>query len=139
MRRRCTRIRTVPGTVMCRRIAKKLSVSVSLRPYDSAKHCMYDLLMTLLWLVVAALLFFDTLFAYKRPIWVLLLWGGVVAGVLVDAGMKLWECDACEHGVPTVLVGVALGAQIALMAAVPGVPASNDYKKLQSGQESRFP
>ena len=61
----------------------------------------------------------------------------MAAGVLVDAGIKLWGCDACEHGVPTVLVGVALGAQIALMAAMP-VPA--DYEKLQQdSREPRFP
>lgn len=93
---------------------------------------------SLLWLVVTAVLVFDTLFAYKRPIWVLLLRGGVAAGVLVDAGITLWGCDACEHGLPTVLVGVALGAQIALMAVDKPVPAN--YEKLQQDtREPRFP
>lgn len=91
---------------------------------------------SLLWLVVAALLLFDALFAYKRPLWVLLLRGGVAAGVLVDAAVKLWGCDACEHGIPTLLVGAALGSQIALMATM---PAPTDYEKLQDGRESRFP
>lgn len=93
---------------------------------------------SLLWLMVATVLLFDTLFAYKRPIWVLLLRGGVAAGVLVDAGIKLWGCDACEHGIPTLLVGVALGAQIALMAVDKPVPAN--YEKLQQDtREPRFP
>ena len=91
---------------------------------------------SVLWLVVAAVLLLDTLFAYKRPVWVLLLRGGVAAGVLVDAGIKLWGCDACEHGLPTLLVGVALGAQIALMAVDKPVPT--DYEKLES-RETRFP
>lgn len=92
---------------------------------------------SLLWLAVTAALLFDTLFAYKRPLWVLLLRGGVAAGVFVDAGIKLWGCAACEHGVPTVLVGVALGAQIALMATM---PAPTDYEKLrEDAREPRFP
>ena len=94
--------------------------------------------LSVLWLVLAALLLLDTMFAYKRPIWVLLLRGGVAAGVLVDACIKLWGCDACEHGIPTLLVGVALGSQIALMAVDKPVPA--DYKKLQQDtREPRFP
>lgn len=93
---------------------------------------------SLLWLVVAALLLFDTLFAYKRPLWVLLSRGGVAAGVLVDACIKLWGCDACEHGIPTLLVGVALGAQIALMAV--DKPAPANYEKLREDtREPRFP
>jgi len=91
---------------------------------------------SLLWLAVTAALLFDTLFAYKRPLLVLLPRGGVATGVFVDAGVKLWGCDACEHGVPTLLVGVALGAQIALMATM---PAPTDYEKLQDTREPRFP
>lgn len=92
---------------------------------------------SLLWLVITVLLLFDTLFAYKRPLWVLLLRGGVAAGVIVDAGIKLWGCDACEHGIPTFLVGVALGAQIALMAV--DKPVSADYERLRDQREPRFP
>lgn len=85
--------------------------------------------LSVVWLLVVALLLIDTMFAYKRPIWVLLLRSGVTAGVIVDAGIRLWGCEACEHGMPTLLLGGALALQVVLMAV--HKPKSAKYKRLQ--------
>ena len=82
---------------------------------------------SVVWLVVVGILLFDTMFAYRRPVWVLVARGAVAVAILVDACLKFWVCAFCEHGVPTLLVSASLAVQLVFMATV---PTNVKYEKL---------